>query len=72
MLGLSAVPRLKATTIWPEPLAVAVKSLTRALFCPACAKMSKFDSTLVPLIATLNVRWPAAVKDNSTKCRRTV
>ena len=71
MLGLSAEPAVKATTIWPELLADTTNCSTSAAFCPTWAKMSKFDRALVPLIATLNMRCPEAVKLSSTKCRYT-
>src|SRR3569623_484792 len=61
------------TTIWPAEVAVAVKSRTTALkLAPAAAKMSNFDRTVVPLIATLKTRLPFAVWNSSAKCRRTV
>ena len=68
-----SVTVLKLMTICPDAFAVAVKSRTTALkAAPAAAKMSKFDSTVVPLIRTLKTRFPAAVWNSSAKCRRTV
>src|SRR3569623_2296937 len=68
-----SVTVLKLMTIWPDAFAVAEKSRTTALnAAPAAAKMSKFDSTVVPLITTLKTRFPAAVWNSSAKWSRTV
>jgi hypothetical protein len=62
-LGASAVPDVKETTTWPLLFAALVNCCTFALFAPpAAAMMSKFVSTGVLLMATLNVRWPTAVQ----------
>jgi hypothetical protein len=61
------------TMICPDEFAVAVKSRRVALkAAPVAAKMSKFVSTVVPLMATLNTRFQLAVWNSSAKCRRTV
>src|ERR1035441_3113700 len=50
-------------TIWPEALAVAVNVLSIALSSPpAAANISKSVRTCVPLMLTLNSRFPAAVQ----------
>ena len=50
-------------TTCPLPLAVAANCWTSAMFFPpASLKMSKLLSTCVPLIDTLNSRWPAALQ----------
>src|SRR5439155_23924463 len=59
--GAPFVPRVKAIVIVPLLSAAAVNCSTTALnSAPAAAKISKFDSTVVPLMATLKARWPAA------------
>src|ERR1700733_12106441 len=60
--GWLAAPRLKAITISPLLLAVAVKVSSKAALAPTVANMSRLVSTVVPLIATLNSRLPLAVK----------
>ncbi len=62
--GLSGPPPLvNAITTWPLEFAVVLNVRTMALFAPpAAAKMSKAVSTVAPLMATLNVRCPAAVQ----------
>src|SRR5512142_2729765 len=63
-LGLSGPPPLvKAITTCPLASAVALKLRATALLAPpAAAKMSKAVRTVAPLMATLKVRWPAAVQ----------
>ena len=40
--------------------------------CVAALRASKLDNTVVPLMATLNLRFPVAVQYSSAKCKRTV
>ena len=59
--------------ICPLASAVAVNCWMLAMFCPPdAATMSKFVSTCVPLMLTLNTREPLVVKNVSQKCKRTV
>src|SRR5579872_330384 len=58
--GWSAVPLVNAITICPLLLAIVGKLSTRAAFFPTCAKISKFDSAVVPLIDTLKTRCAVA------------
>src|SRR5512142_921796 len=63
-LGLSGPPPLvNWITTWPLPLAVVLNVRAMARLAPAdAAKMSKAVRTVAPLMATLKVRWPAAVQ----------
>ena len=62
-LALSALPLVKAMTIWPLAFAVAPKLRAMALLAPpAAAKTSKAERTVPPLIATSKRRRPAAVQ----------
>ena len=57
-----SVTVVSVMTICPADVAVVEKSRSVALnSAPVVAKMSKFDSTVVPLMATLKMRLPAAV-----------
>ena len=54
---------VKVNTICPLAFALTLKvRCTALLVAPAAAKMSKFDSSLVPFAVTLKVRLPAAVQ----------
>jgi hypothetical protein len=67
-LGLSGPPlRVNRMTTWPLELAVVlnVRAMAR-LAPPAAAKMSNAVSTVAPLMATLKVRWRAAVQKLSS------
>ena len=57
--------------ISPEDTVTGTDS-TKAVLWPAVWKTSKFDSTVVPLIATLNTRCPTAVDCGSAKARLTL
>ena len=69
-----AVPVVPTAWICRPPLTVTFENTgaTARLPPPAAATMSKFVSTGAPSMATLNRRWPAAVKDSSAKCSRTL
>ncbi len=67
------VPEMNWITTCPEPLAVVVNERAMArLAPPAVAKMSKLDSTVVPLMDTLNRRCPAPDRKVSAKYSVTV
>src|SRR5208337_4576882 len=60
--GWLAAPTVKAITIWPLLLAVVLNVSSSAAFLPTVPAMSRLVRTVVPLMATLNRRLPAAVK----------
>jgi len=67
------VTDVNVITYWPLEFAASVNCWMLAMFCPPdAATMSKFVSTCVPLIVTLNTREPVVVKNVSQKCKRTV
>src|SRR5258708_39698726 len=53
MLGVAALAREKAMTIWPEAFAVAVNLRVRGGFWAPAAEKLKLASALCPLIAAL-------------------
>jgi hypothetical protein len=60
--GRSAVPVMNWITICPPLGDILLKTSSKALFpAPAVPTMSKLDSTVTPLIVTLNILLPAVV-----------
>ena len=71
ILGRSTDPVRNWIAMLPL-LALVVNVLSSAMFPPpACAKISKFVSTVVPLIDTPNTRCPAAVNHSSANFKVT-
>lgn len=69
----SALSTEAVATISIKPEETFTKKLwSSAANSPTSAKISKFDSTVVPLIAILNTRSPAAVQYNSAFFRVTI